>query len=264
MNVKQILITPEVAEYMLTHNKINRPLNKVVVSKYANDMVKGNWKLTHQGIAFDNDGNLIDGQHRLNAIRKANVPINMFVFYECDNFDMLDRGKSRNPFDVISLAGLPYANQKTISLATYILKDVYFKNSSDYDVLDFMKKYPLEFEMLNSSMNTTGLRGISISSVWAAMFTVVINASIYEYELKHFYDVLISGYSNEDYDRIVIILRNRLLDNAKKGKTNRTFRMEAYLLTQSALRLYLGAIRNKTFPQRLPLPEKPIYEIQID
>jgi hypothetical protein len=46
---------------------------------YARDMEAGRWQLTHQGIAFNNSGELIDGQHRLLAIIEANVAIKMVV-----------------------------------------------------------------------------------------------------------------------------------------------------------------------------------------
>ena len=62
-------ITPDMAKKILAHrNKNNRPLRYTHLEKLSNAIEKDEWKVTHQGLAFDKDGNLIDGQHRLAAV----------------------------------------------------------------------------------------------------------------------------------------------------------------------------------------------------
>ena len=51
-----------------------------MVDSYALDMKRGYWALNHQGICFDEDGTLIDGQHRLAAIVLSGKTIKMYVF----------------------------------------------------------------------------------------------------------------------------------------------------------------------------------------
>ncbi|MCB5908606.1 hypothetical protein [Streptomyces pinistramenti] len=70
----------------------------------------GDFQLTHQGIALDGtieDGKLLDGQHRLLAIIRAEVPVEMFVFEDVppETFTVLDTGKRRSGGDVLTLAG---------------------------------------------------------------------------------------------------------------------------------------------------------------
>lgn len=72
-------ITPEVAEEYLQKNVHNRQIKLSKVKVIARDIVMGEYKLTHQGISFDEDGNLLDGQHRLKAIVLAGKPIDIFV-----------------------------------------------------------------------------------------------------------------------------------------------------------------------------------------
>lgn len=72
-------ITPELARLYLESNLNNRPVKPTVVARYMNEIKNGTWALTHQGIAFDEDGFLLDGQHRLMAIIKANVAIDCLV-----------------------------------------------------------------------------------------------------------------------------------------------------------------------------------------
>lgn len=104
------LISPEIAKEYLSHidvQKKNRPLNKRYVDMYARDMIAGKWKTTHQGIAFDENGYLVDGQHRLNAIIQANIPIKLMVSRGLGNnpFSGIDSGLRRSMRDIIALSG---------------------------------------------------------------------------------------------------------------------------------------------------------------
>ena len=70
-------------------------------------MRRGEWQVTHQGIAFDTTGALVDGQHRLAAIVEADQPVEMTVFTEVPDgaFDVLDTGKRRNAADALAIEG---------------------------------------------------------------------------------------------------------------------------------------------------------------
>src|SRR2546429_1878241 len=70
-------------------------------------MRRGDRRITHQGIAFDTTGALVDGQHRLAAIVEADVPVEVTVFSEVPEgaFDVLDTGKRRNAADVLAIEG---------------------------------------------------------------------------------------------------------------------------------------------------------------
>ncbi len=80
MKTKIETITPELADLWLTkHNNINRNVSQQTVESYATDMKNGRWSITHQGIAFDTDGNLQDGQHRLWAVVFSGATVQMNV-----------------------------------------------------------------------------------------------------------------------------------------------------------------------------------------
>jgi hypothetical protein len=100
-------ITPVKAAEMLDANTTNRPLSRTLVRVFADAMSRGDWMVTHQGIAFDVNGVLVDGQHRLAAIIEADMPVEMTVFTEVDEgtFDVLDTGKRRNAADVLAIEG---------------------------------------------------------------------------------------------------------------------------------------------------------------
>jgi hypothetical protein len=73
-------LTPKRAAELLEANTTNRPLSRPVVRAFAEAMRRGDWLITHQGIAFDVNGVLVDGQHRLAAIIEADLPIDVTVF----------------------------------------------------------------------------------------------------------------------------------------------------------------------------------------
>lgn len=80
MRTEILVISPEMAKKCLEKNKIeNRNLSLTRVDAIAQDIIEGKWVLTHQGIAFDDDGNLLDGQHRLAACIKSGLPIKTYV-----------------------------------------------------------------------------------------------------------------------------------------------------------------------------------------
>jgi len=96
-------VTPEIAKVWLSANSENRAIRKSHVTSLARDISEDRWKFTHQGVAFSETGRLIDGQHRLTAIIKANKPAMLTVFLGIsDNmFGALDRGATRSIRDEI-------------------------------------------------------------------------------------------------------------------------------------------------------------------
>ncbi|MET7839196.1 hypothetical protein ABZT45_11315 [Streptomyces sp. NPDC005356] len=100
-------ISPELAAKWLTRNTNNRPLSKSAVQQLAGQMQRGEWQLTHQGIAFDENEVLIDGQHRLAAVIKADTTVPMTVTHGVPRtaFTVMDTGRKRTGRDALALAG---------------------------------------------------------------------------------------------------------------------------------------------------------------
>lgn len=67
-------VTPEMASDWLSTRRWpnNRNISRTITAKYLGDIRQGRWKLTRQGLIFDTEGFLIDGQHRLSSL--ANTP----------------------------------------------------------------------------------------------------------------------------------------------------------------------------------------------
>lgn len=95
-------ITPDDAAAYLALNKGNRRLRAAQVERLARKLSDGLFDVTHQGLAFDKDGLLIDGQHRLMAILKAETPALLVVFRGMPRSSMLsvDENGPRNVADI--------------------------------------------------------------------------------------------------------------------------------------------------------------------
>jgi len=95
-------ITPEIAADWLGRNPKNRPLRRWWVKVLAARINRGEWRVMHQGIAFDTDGNLCDGQHRLAAIVASGTPCECAVFSGVDpeSFKAMDQGVKRTMADL--------------------------------------------------------------------------------------------------------------------------------------------------------------------
>jgi hypothetical protein len=66
--------TKQLVDSLLAMNTRNRPVKKTVVECYQQDITDGRWYLTNQGIGIDLNGVLVDGQHRLLAIKACGYP----------------------------------------------------------------------------------------------------------------------------------------------------------------------------------------------
>ncbi len=99
------LVTPTQAQQMLQKNSGNRKVRPGTIARYARDMRNGRWQVTHQCLAFDVNGNIIDGQHRLLAQVQANVPLWWYVArYSVESDAMafiLDGQATRSAVDVL-------------------------------------------------------------------------------------------------------------------------------------------------------------------
>jgi len=100
------IITPQKAQAWLETQVDNRRLNPDKVREYANEIKAGRWRYTHQPIAFDTEGQLLDGQHRMAAIKLAGISIKLAVAFgvKRGEFTVIDRGMPRN---MSTITGIP-------------------------------------------------------------------------------------------------------------------------------------------------------------
>jgi hypothetical protein len=105
-------ISPELAKQWLENNFCNRPVSKDVIVAFARDMMLDEWFATHQGVAFNDKDELIDGQQRLHAIIMSGKTVRMMVTFglpskiagkEVTTMDCVDRGRTRSVADQLTI-----------------------------------------------------------------------------------------------------------------------------------------------------------------
>jgi hypothetical protein len=94
------------------HGVPQRAITTRRVTAYASAMTRGQWRVTHQAIAIDPAGVLIDGQHRLAAVVTARKVVRMLVAFDVprESFDVLDTGQARSSSSILHMAGEADAN----------------------------------------------------------------------------------------------------------------------------------------------------------
>ena len=117
-------ITPDMARSWLNNNNEgNRSIKSQVVNKYARDLTDKKWRVTHQCIAFDSTGMLVDGQHRLSAVVFANQSMMAYVAcYQTAESAMklpIDMQAKRAVYDVLQVSR---RDQETVMAALRLIK----------------------------------------------------------------------------------------------------------------------------------------------
>ena len=107
LSTEVMRVTPHIAAEMLKGNGRNRPLSESTVSVYAGAMRRGEWVLNCEPIIFSEDGELNDGQHRLHAVVRSGVAIDLLVVRGAsrESFKTIGQGKRRGPSDALAIDG---------------------------------------------------------------------------------------------------------------------------------------------------------------
>ncbi len=106
---------------LLKKNNKNRMISRDKVNAMINDIKAGRFELTHQPIAIAEDGELVDGQHRLTAVYESGVPVDMFVAYNAPRSAKIDIGKPRDTRTALYMAGIIEKDSVEYNRGTYPL-----------------------------------------------------------------------------------------------------------------------------------------------
>jgi hypothetical protein len=83
-NAYTIDVTPALAQTWLESNEFQRPCCQQYVDYFAEQMKSGQWRHHYHYIAFDKNGTLLNGRHRLLAVIKSGQTIEMLVVTNVD------------------------------------------------------------------------------------------------------------------------------------------------------------------------------------
>lgn len=104
----RVTVTPEKAKEWLENNiENNRRVSRSRVRRLAADMKSSRWRYNGETIKFDSRGRLVDGQHRLEAVIEAGVPVPMEVIEDVpvDALHTIDQGRARTAADSLLMKG---------------------------------------------------------------------------------------------------------------------------------------------------------------
>lgn len=206
MGIKHVreMVTPEKAAAYLEHNKNNRPVRRSRVQRYALLIQAGRWKASHQGIAFDEAGTLVDGQQRLEAIVLCGIGVEMLVTTGLpkDSYKSFDSGASRNDHDRLCYAGHGIVGFRAAACNRTMLHAaaglVGTKGRTDGtgcfiedDFLDHYAKHAKSIEFALQNLKST--RGLYNGAVLAAIARAYYHYSDNRARLTEFIDAYSTG-----------------------------------------------------------------------
>lgn len=131
MRQELILIDQRMALAMWELRGANRNASQSKIKRYYVAMEENRWKLTHQGLMFDTNGQLRDGQHRIAALIKHGKPLQFWVCFGCDPkaFNVVDQGDKRTAANLLSIDQIPNASLTSATVAFLLRierKDVFY------------------------------------------------------------------------------------------------------------------------------------------
>ncbi len=113
IDMHKVIITPENAADILENTTLTNGWKNRRVSLRHVSRIKDSFKddgiiLTHQGIAFSDKGNLIDGQHRLMSCAESGIPFKTLLFTNVPEsvVEVIDTNKTRSFPDNLQMMGV--------------------------------------------------------------------------------------------------------------------------------------------------------------
>lgn len=252
-------IRPKVADdWLEKYNAKNRNPRQGVINRYANDQANGMWIVSHQGIAFDESKQLISGQHRLAAVVRSGVEIRSLVFLNClaAERNVVDQTASRNVRDVAALGHGELIGSDVVSTARAMAYGSAVRRPvqmTPQETLTFIQTHRASLDFVLGKISQK-VRGITSATVIGAICVGYYHLK--RAEITHFIEVLVEGFTMNDRDRPIILLRNWLLENCSALR-NSDGRAKAYLRTEAALLAY----KNGDSPSRLEVPRAQIFKL---
>ncbi|NBR72225.1 MAG: hypothetical protein EBT75_09065 [Proteobacteria bacterium] len=243
-------ITPKIAEEYLKKVKAGNQ-RKLIMSRaesYAREMRAGHWFLNHQGIAFDENDCLIDGQHRLMAIILSGIAICLLVTRgiaaEMVNgvrlyaIDTIDNGYKRQTGEQLALRhGVENANRVAAATRAVLLWATGIPKNTTSVALEILSIYP-SIKKLSSGNKSKTLPGSVVGC-----FAVALRA--FPELFDSFVDPYITG-ANLKKGSPALLLRNLILNTPIGGgsATYRCINQCFYALKAAALHEDIKTVRN--------------------
>tara|TARA_R100000781_G_scaffold40420_2_gene27979 strand:- start:754 stop:1737 length:984 start_codon:yes stop_codon:yes gene_type:complete len=249
------LISPEKAKNYLTCNfKNNRIVKKMWIKELATLMRKKEFYLSWDCLCFNENGILINGQHRLHAVIESNQTVAFCVVRNMPHkvAKLLDNGKKRTQSERITVGGILMKQKECAMVKNAICKlntpyaGTYLYGNSRYDKLisEIYKKHQKYFQKLDSLGYLSSGYTTFFSAVALKIYVELCNSrKSYKHQMSPFersvfwLDLCRNGYSqrfqtNNSTDLAPLVLRKVILE--KKEKKEATWEIDTLQLCVKA------------------------------
>ena len=170
-------VTPQMAHVWLTHNTNNsRKLSSANIKNLKAELTGGVWMATTQGVGYDTNGVLVDGQNRLTAILQTGITAeDMLVCYNLPEYAKfkIDVGRGRSIADHTQLP------TKVIATVRVPLRSLGL--IGNLNNLTFMRKY-LEGDLGKIAIELHGIcsdvRGVVGHGIRAGLIISILSGKI--------------------------------------------------------------------------------------
>lgn len=228
---------------LLDMNTNNRRIRQGIVDMYRRDIESGRWILTNQGIGVSRDEVLVDGQHRLMAIREAGYPPVQFLLatgLDPEASMAVDVHAKRSMRDLMHFAFDTRVSAKAPAICRNILKtklgdgektvNVWTPN----EIMDTMIEYSDSIEAVVSAPINAGF----YSAAHMTGFVLALQETTKEYDVVRFMRQVESGDMLEK-DKPAYHLRNFIV-LTKRNAGGGTLASERLQKTYKATMAYLN------------------------
>jgi len=151
----------ELVDSLLAMNTDNRNVRRHIVSAYRAEIISGNWRLTNQGIGVSRSGVLVDGQHRLIAIKDSGYPpVPLLIVRGIDDDAQLyvDGHAKRTMRDMLAFAFKERVSRSAPAICRNLIEK---RNGTDMhrypsvsEILDIMEEYRMEIDAVIDTPNS--------------------------------------------------------------------------------------------------------------
>lgn len=187
-SMSTIQLTPQRAAELLEHNKVNRPISDSHVSRLERQITQGKWRFNGDTIKISEDGDVLDGQHRLWAVMGAKKPIETIVVNGIarEAFATIDTlRKPRSGADVLALSGAERYRNITASALQWLIRYQRGAISSFRDPKnrvensDIEESYAAHPGIARAVERCMGLRSMVNPAIIAFLYYVLTNKNEY-------------------------------------------------------------------------------------
>lgn len=200
------IVTPDMAREWLATQTINRKVNVDRLRRYTADMANGKWAVNGESIKFKN-GVLVDGQHRLLAIIRANVPVKILVV-NVEDATMIDRGQERSMWQSLRMMGIDpeLEDRKYSETAKMHMEMIGVDTYTDTDIYDFVVRNRDLFITQRDILANNHKKGVRVPYRLAMLYALKCGESAER--LKEFHKIFMTGFYSSPSDTAAIVYRN--------------------------------------------------------